>query len=160
MIWCRRRYPLFRDVQRRLIVQSVIMFLYTIIGNNLLGYIMDDLVFHDKDLSHFRYEILIGSNSAAIFCTIMIIAIYESVYFKNELRKSVEEKEMLKRESLKAQLSALKTQVNPHFLFNNLNTLSHLKIRSWRWILYSSSTKAYIEVKDEQSILLKEGWMY
>ena len=42
----------------------------------------------------------------------------------NELRKSVEEKEMLKRESLKAQLNALKTQVNPHFLFNNLNTLS------------------------------------
>ena len=48
------------------------------------------------------------------------------IYFMNELRKSVEEKEMLKRESLNAQLNALRTQVNPHFLFNNLNTLSSI----------------------------------
>ena len=45
----------------------------------------------------------------------MIIAVYESIYFMNELRKSVEEKELLKRESLKAQLDALRTQVNRIF---------------------------------------------
>lgn len=56
----------------------------------------------------------------------MIVAIYESIYFMHALKDSVEEKEMLKRESLQAQLNALRTQVNPHFLFNNLNTLSSL----------------------------------
>jgi len=161
MIWCRRRYPLFRDVQRRLIVQSVIMFIYTVIGNNLLGYIMDDIVFRSTSLSHFRADILIGSNSAAIFCTITIIAIYESIYFMNELRTSVEEKEMLKRESLKAELNALKTQVNPHFLFNNLNTLISVIPEDPKLAVdfVKQLSKLYrhiLEVKDEQSILLKE----
>jgi len=161
MIWCRRKYPLFRDVQRRLFVQSVIMFLYTVVGNNLLGYIMDDIVFRSTSLSHFRADILIGSNSAAIFCTIMIIAIYESIYFMNELRTSVEEKEMLKRESLKAELNALKTQVNPHFLFNNLNTLISVIPEDPKLAVdfVKQLSKLYrhiLEVKDEQSILLKD----
>ena len=68
-------------------------------------------------------DIIINSNNAAIFCSLTLVAIYESIYFINELRESIEEKEMLKRESL-SQLKALKTQVNPHFLFNNLNTLT------------------------------------
>jgi two-component system, LytTR family, sensor kinase len=161
MIWCRRRYPSFQDVQKRLVAQSVIMFLYTVIGNNLLGYIMDDIVFPDAGLSHFRTDILIKSNSAAIFCTIMIIAIYESIYFMNELRTSVEEKEMLKRESLKAELNALKTQVNPHFLFNNLNTLISVIPEDPKLAVdfVKQLSKLYrhiLEVKDEQSILLKE----
>jgi len=161
MIWCRRKYPLFRDVQRRLFVQSVIMFLYTVVGNNLLGYIMDEIVFRSTSLSHFRADILIGSNSAAIFCTIMIIAIYESIYFMNELRTSVEEKEMRKRESMKAELNALKTQVNPHFLFNNLNTLISVIPEDPKLAVdfVKQLSKLYrhiLEVKDEQSILLKD----
>ena len=96
-----------------------------------------------------------------IFCTLTVVAIYESIYFMNELRKSVEEKEMLKRESLKAQLNALKTQVNPHFLFNNLNTLSSVIPENPKLAVdfVQQLSKVYrhiLEVKDEQSILLKE----
>jgi hypothetical protein len=36
------------------------------------------------------------------------------------------EKEVLKRKSLQNELDALKNQINPHFLFNSLNTLSLL----------------------------------
>jgi LytS/YehU family sensor histidine kinase len=137
------------------------MFLYTIIGNNLLGYLADDVIFKSGSLSHFKTDVLINSNSAAIFCTIMIIAIYESIYFMNELRKSVEEKEMLKRESLKAQLDALRTQVNPHFLFNNLNTLSSVIPENPQLAVdfVQQLSKVYrhiLEIKDEQSILLKD----
>ena len=126
MIWSRGKYPLFKDVRKRLIHQSVSMFLFTVIGDNLFGWLLNDIVFKTGNGGYFTADKLINSNSAAIFCTIMIIAIYESIYFMNELKKSVEEKETLKRESLKAQLNALKTQVNPHFLFNNLNKLNGL----------------------------------
>ena len=79
----------------------------------------------------------------------------------NELRKSVEEKEMLKRESLKAELNALKTQVNPHFLFNNLNTLISVIPENPKLAVdfVQQLSKLYrhiLEVKDEQSILLKD----
>ena len=161
MIWSRTKYPLFKDVSKRLIHQSVSMLLFTIIGNNLLGWIMDDFVFKDNYGGHFKTDTLIKSNSAAIFCTIMIIAIYESIYFMNELKKSVEEKETLKRESLKAQLDALKTQVNPHFLFNNLNTLTAIipdtPDQAIEFVQQMSKVYRHIlEVQDEKTIPLKD----
>src|SRR5436190_611814 len=95
------------------------------------------------------------------YVTTMIIAIYESIYFMNELRKSVEETENLKRESLSAQLNALRTQVNPHFLFNNLNTLCSLipenPTHAVNFVQELSKVYRHIlEVKDEKSILLKD----
>ena len=161
MIWSRGKYPLFKDVRKRLIHQSVSMFLFTIIGDNLVGWIMDDFIFKDNYGGHFKTNTLISSNSAAIFCTIMIIAIYESIYFMNELKKSVVEKETLKSESLKAQLDALKTQVNPHFLFNNLNTLTALIPNTPKQAIefVQQLSKVYrhiLEIQDEKSIPLKD----
>ncbi|MEO6252975.1 MAG: histidine kinase [Ferruginibacter sp.] len=161
MIWSRTKYPLFKDVRKRLIHQSVSMLLFTIIGNNLFGWILDDYVFTNNYGRHFKTDGLISSNSAAIFCTIMIIAIYESIYFMNELKKSVEEKETLKSESLKAQLNALRTQVNPHFLFNNLNTLTALIPETPKQAVefVQQMSKVYrhiLEVQDEKTIPLKD----
>jgi len=161
MIWSRGKYPLFKDVRKRLIHQSVSMFLFTIIGENLLGWILDDFIFTRNYGHHFKRDSLISSNSAAIFCTIMIIAVYESIYFMNELKKSVEEKETLKRENLKAQLDALRTQVNPHFLFNNLNTLTALIPDTPKQAIefVQQLSKVYrhiLEVQDEKSIPLQD----
>jgi two-component system, LytTR family, sensor kinase len=161
MIYCRSRYPLFKDVKKRLVFQSISMLSFTIVFNNLLGYLFDCIIFSGSSQQHFGVDKLISTNSAAIFCTIMIMAIYESVYFMHELRASVEEAEKLKRESLHAQLSALKTQVNPHFLFNNLNTLSSLipenPEHAVDFVQELSKVYRYIlEVKDEKTILLKD----
>ena len=160
MIYSRKKYPLFKEVRTRLIYQSIYMFLFTIVFNNLLGYIADHFVFNYGFRSS-GIDMLISTNSASIFCTIMIIAIYESIYFMNELRASVEESENLKRESLSAQLNALRSQVNPHFLFNNLNTLSSLipenPVHAVDFVQQLSKVYRHIlEVKDEKSILLKD----
>ena len=159
MIYSRKRYPLFADVRRRLTFQCGWMFVFTVVFNNLLGYLADDFLF--KEGNHFTTDILINSNAASLFCTIMIIAIYESIYFMNELRNSVEETENLKRESLSAQLNALRTQVNPHFLFNNLNTLCSLipenPTHAVNFVQELSKVYRHIlEVKDEKCILLKD----
>src|SRR4030095_13970436 len=122
MVYSRGKYPLFNEVRKRLIFQSAIMFVFTVIANNFLSRLSNNIFGQHSDMPS-NTDLLIHTNSAAIFCTIMIIAIYESIYFMPQLRHSVEETEKLKRESLKAELNALKTQVNPHFLFNNLNTL-------------------------------------
>jgi two-component system, LytTR family, sensor kinase len=160
MIWCRGKYPSFEDVRKRLIIQTIFLFLVTIVGNNSLGYLIDTGIYHE--ISRFSNpDMLISSNSAAIFCTIMIMAIYESIYFMNELKNSVEEKETLKRESLNAQLNALRTQVNPHFLFNNLNTLSSIIPENPQQAVdfVQQLSKVYrhiLEVKDQKDISLKE----
>jgi two-component system, LytTR family, sensor kinase len=163
MIRARTRYPQFEMVRKRLLIQSLAMLVYTLLTNNILGYVLDVCglkqrhEFPGSDLS----TVIIHSNLAAIFCSLTVVAIYESIYFMNELRKSVEEKEMLKRESLKAQLNALKTQVNPHFLFNNLNTLSSIipedPGKAVDFVQQLSKVYRHIlEIQEEQSIPLKD----
>lgn len=164
LIWSRTHYPLFQEVKKRLIIQSMVMLAFTLVVTNSLGSALHNYcgltnpaVYPGHDL----WDIILNSNNAAIFCSLAVGAIYESIYFMNELRKSVEEKEMLKRESLKAQLNALKTQVNPHFLFNNLNTLSSVIPDNPKQAVdfVQQLSKVYrhiLEVQDEQSIPLKD----
>ena len=160
MIYSRKKFPLFDNVRKRLIFQSLVMFVFTVMGNTFMGFFTKS-IFYDEHINLSVADILIRSNSAALFCTIMIIAIYESIYFMHELRHSVEETENLKRENLSAQLNALRTQVNPHFLFNNLNTLSSLIPENPKHAVnfVQQLSKVYrhiLEVKDEKSILLKD----
>jgi two-component system, LytTR family, sensor kinase len=161
MIYSRKRYPVFVEVRKRIIFQSVLMFVFTVTANTVIGFFTKN-IFHDETAQFFsEADIVIHSNSAALFCTIMIIAIYESIYFMHQLRHSVEETENLKRENLAAQLNALRTQVNPHFLFNNLNTLSSIIPDDPKQAVdfVQQLAKVYrhiLEVKDEKSIALKD----
>lgn len=76
------------------------------------------------------------------------------------------EKEQLKQEKIKSELIAIKNQVNPHFLFNSLNTLNSV-IRNnpesatdfvdklsfmYRYILQSSE-KGLVSLKEELAFL-------
>lgn len=163
MICSRTRYPLFEENRKRLRFQSLLMIVYTLLATNLMGYILSD--YCDFENSNYPNralgDILFNSNSASFFCTLTVVAIYESIYFMHQLKLSVEEKELLKRESLMAQLNALKTQVNPHFLFNNLNTLCSIipEDPDQAVAFVQQLSKVYrhiLEVKDEKSIPLKE----
>jgi len=160
LIWCRKRYPIFSQVRKRLVLQSVLMFSFTILGDNILHIVIQQTIFKHQ-VNIFNPDDFIGRIAASVFCVIMIVAIYESIYFMHALKDSVEEKEMLKRESLQAQLNALRTQVNPHFLFNNLNTLSSLIPEDPKHAVdfVQQLSKVYrhiLDVKDEKSILLKD----
>jgi CRISPR/Cas system-associated exonuclease Cas4 (RecB family) len=163
MILMRTRFPQFNRVKRRLWIQSVAMLIFSLLAANILAYALDICNMRGPG----RYPnldyaaIILNTNVANLFCTLTVVAIYETVYFMSELRKSVEEKELLKRESLNAHLNALKSQVNPHFLFNNLNTLIAVipENPSQAIDFVQQLSKVYrhiLEVKDEQSIFLKD----
>ncbi|TDX02015.1 sensor histidine kinase [Dinghuibacter silviterrae] len=162
MIWSRLRYPGFEQTRRRLWVQAGLMLVFTLTVNNLLDVVLDWIChrFFPGDIQP-GVDYNTRSNFAALFCTLAAVAIYESIYFMAELRKSIEAQEGLKRESLQAQLSALKTQVNPHFLFNNLNTLCAIipeePEQAVAFVQQLSRVYRHIlEVKDEPSILLSK----
>jgi hypothetical protein len=161
IIWARNKYPNFEDTKKRLIFQTVIILVYMLVVTNILGFLLD--YFFDVSCDSFYQksipDVLIDSNSASIFCTLCIAAVYETRYFMTELKNSIQEKEMFKRESLEAQLSALKTQVNPHFLFNNLNTLCAIIPDEPKMAVnfVQQLSKVYrhiLEVKDEQYVEL------
>jgi LytS/YehU family sensor histidine kinase len=62
----------------------------------------------------------------AIFIFPFLYAAFEIIYHASLARFNKEEKQQLEKEKLKAELQQLKGIINPHFLFNNLNSLSSL----------------------------------
>jgi two-component system LytT family sensor kinase len=59
-----------------------------------------------------------------ILLTFLINTIYESFYLFHRLSETTLETERFKKESIEAQYQNLTSRLNPHFLFNSLNTLS------------------------------------
>ena len=55
-----------------------------------------------------------------------ITHVYETLFLVKEWENDRQRGEHLKRLNVEAELLALKSEVNPHTLFNNLNALSHL----------------------------------
>jgi hypothetical protein len=60
------------------------------------------------------------------FYSALVIGAHEVLYNFYELRRIDREREELKKAQLQSQLDSLKTQVNPHFLFNSLNSILSL----------------------------------
>ncbi len=61
-----------------------------------------------------------------MICVLFITHIYETVFLVREAESEKLKKEQLERARAEAELEALKNQIDPHFIFNSLNTLSHL----------------------------------
>ncbi|MCA9733412.1 MAG: histidine kinase [Deferribacteres bacterium] len=64
-----------------------------------------------------------------LICTITAIfstSLIEMNYLSIQWEKEAVQRELLQKEHLQAQFEVLKSQVNPHFLFNSFNTLSEL----------------------------------
>jgi sensor histidine kinase YesM len=55
-----------------------------------------------------------------------LVNVYETVFLVKQTASDQLKKEQLERSRAEAELEALKNQIDPHFIFNSLNTLSHL----------------------------------
>jgi sensor histidine kinase YesM len=61
-----------------------------------------------------------------MICVLFITHTYETVFLVQEAENEKLKKEQLERARAEAELEALKNQIDPHFIFNSLNALSHL----------------------------------
>ena len=63
---------------------------------------------------------------ANVICVVFITHVYETVYLIQQREGDQVAVARLEQARAEAELQALKAQVDPHFLFNSLNTLAHL----------------------------------
>jgi len=71
-------------------------------------------------------EIIFTSTLIIMICVIFITHVYETAFLVKESESEIVRNEQLERAKAEAELEALKNQIDPHFIFNSLNTLSHL----------------------------------
>lgn len=95
------------------------------------------------------------------FVTVVITAVYYSMGFFRAWRESAVNEERLQKESIKLQYKALKNQVNPHFLFNSLNSLTTLvyqdQDQAVKFIKQLSEVYRYVlQHKDNELVSLEE----
>jgi two-component system, LytTR family, sensor kinase len=119
----KQRFPMDDDLPKKM--GTGILILLVLASLILYGYLC--LV---ESVAYFRYRLKEGDFIRAFFVLgvfiIIISFIMEGVYRYQLWRSTWIETERLAQAYQKSQLEGLKSQVNPHFLFNSLNTLSSL----------------------------------
>ena len=85
--------------------------------------IISDQVYLTYQESHLSNRIFTGF----IFYTLLATVFFLSIFYRKNREKVDREKE-LKQELREAVLRALKSQINPHFLFNSLNSIASLTL--------------------------------
>jgi hypothetical protein len=73
-----------------------------------------------------NWEVVRVSTLAIMICVIFITHVYETVFLVKDSESEMLKNEQLERLKAQAELQALKNQIDPHFMFNSLNTLSWL----------------------------------
>lgn len=120
-----RKLPWLHFPLKRLIVQTLVTIVLslTII---VVVILLNGLFMHEQITTGYFLER--GSFMVKIAFSFIVVGSLGSnamLFFKNWKEAAVQQ-EKLKREQLALQYETLKSQVNPHFLFNNLNSLTSL----------------------------------
>ncbi len=116
----RQMLPNYSQTTKRLIYQTLVSLSYTFFATLIIDYGYCYAILGAPISSPFK------GFKIGIIPTVIVTLIYESVYFFESWRQNVKRTEALARENVQSQLETLKSQLDPHFLFNSLNTLASL----------------------------------
>ncbi len=158
----RLHYRTPEETPRRIIYTIIGILVIFIIVNSVVGFIHHDLLgppfdstMDDNGLTHSDYRL------PSLTVIILVASIYEGIFFYQRWKEAIVETERLKRENVQSQLEGLKSQVNPHFLFNSLNTLIYIipedPDKAVTFVRKLSKVYRYIlEIRDKELIPVSE----
>ncbi|MBD2755125.1 sensor histidine kinase [Spirosoma validum] len=119
----RRRFPRLNQTTPRILLQVVWFIGTTVLQRIAIVYIYDVTQFWGYSMTERAYWV---NTLIPLLFVVPLAAIYEARYLYRQWWTTYYEAEQLKKEALQSQLDSLKAQINPHFLFNSLSTLSSL----------------------------------
>ncbi|WP_353721259.1 sensor histidine kinase [Dyadobacter sp. 676] len=118
IIRMRRIFPEYAQTSKRIAAEAVLAVAYVLLVSLLLDELYYKPVYHISALAMgFRISIV---------PTVIVYLVYEAVYFFDAWKMNVRKTEAFMRENVQSQLEVLKNQLDPHFLFNSMNTLAAL----------------------------------
>lgn len=150
------RFPAFGDIRKRLFWMILAFLALFFVINKTL-----DSLFEVLKNAHDHKPDPIVEFLISLVVSALVIAIYEALSFYIQLERTVAEKVELQRQNIESQLEGLRNQVNPHFLFNSLNTLIYLipedADKAVHFVQQLSKVYRYVlESRDTKMIPLRE----
>ncbi|RZK48130.1 MAG: histidine kinase, partial [Hymenobacter sp.] len=121
--WLLRRLPHVDQTARRLAALVGLSALFTALATVLLRVPLRLLL---PAYFPFRRPDELFAISFNLLPTLLVNTLYESRYFFEQWQQNQRRADQLARAATQAQLDALARQLDPHFLFNSLNTLAAL----------------------------------
>jgi len=112
-------YPWHIQPVKHILIEIPTVLGFTIGMNFTVFYIFS--IFEYKRVN---YTELWQSTSIIILLVSFIISLHEAMFFYFQWKENFNKSLSLEKANIKAEYDALKNQINPHFLFNNLNTLT------------------------------------
>jgi len=154
IIFSRKLFPGVANTTRRVIMLFISTVIISFVEGFLIVYALNYTNYYE--LSFTRTDFFYTSGLILVF-SMMIMAIYETLYSLGEWNKLAVEAEALKRENLQSQLDSLKEQVKPHFLFNSLSTLIALidedKVRAKKFVEELAFVYRYLLQSNEKELI-------
>ena len=115
-----RRYPWEQYPVKHLIIEILAILVYTLSVSGLL-FLLSTYFWQMEVVDELGPSIFI-----TLLITFLITAIHEGVFFYQQWKFNFSKSVRLERDNIEARYEALRSQINPHFLFNSLNSLVSL----------------------------------
>lgn len=112
-------FPWNKSMSSRIIIQLVAIIAIAVFGMHVFMLLWEQL-FSGVSFSYGQY---VSNSIIAIIVSLIVNALYEGINLYRQLKDSQVIAEQLRRKNIESHFETLKNQVNPHFLFNSLNTL-------------------------------------
>ncbi len=156
-IYLSKKFPNWTDWKKRMKWIVILSVIYTGSVCTLVNLLLQFLSI-DRNLTEMPNPV--AAYGASYMMVLAIGAVYESIRFFQLWKSTAVEKEHLERAHLASQLEGLRNQVNPHFLFNSLNTLTYLipeaPDKAVRFVQQLSKVYRYVlESRDDRVIPLQ-----
>ena len=118
-----KRFPDLKQSKKRIIRKAMVQ-VFIMVPSILLLFCIYSF-FHIGGYQ-LHYNQLLKGMLLGLFVNLIFQTLYEGEYLLRKYKESKEENDTLQQLSLAHEYDTLKSQVNPHFLFNCFNTLSSL----------------------------------
>lgn len=122
LLFLNKYLPYSKNVFCRIIADFVGVIVICLVVMFLFNYLIYDILLISRDgLPPFLVKFAFAMTN-----NIPILLVFELIYYFQSEQKAIADSEKAKREALLFEHKTLRSQINPHFLFNSLNVLSSL----------------------------------
>lgn len=121
--YAQRKYPEISQSPKRILLKALVTVFVMTPSMMIIFFVYDKFSILGY---HFQTNDLVKGLLVGFAVNLVFSTLWEAMYLIDKQRESLSEKELLRQMSLQQEFDVLKSQVNPHFLFNCFNTLSSL----------------------------------